>query len=540
MPNVADGQSVTITVAERDVVSVLVNGGAVRYENPVGTVVMEFGADRTFGPLVAGAIKLTSIQGGFTYDVGYVDYPKNQTVRAVTLDDLPATGIFYAHRGTARDGKPFGLEGSKSAYMTAAALGAPIIDGDVRATRDGVLVVGLHDANTGTISAVDVVAGSTALVNMPQHYQPALVGSGWAAEDFITVDELFQKFGGRVVIDLELKGGIADVPAFATLVRKYGLQNSVLCNTASSDVAAAIVAYGLKLHFFNCTTTALIDLAAKAGAWMIDIPTDASASLVSYALSQGFQRVISGFVNTAGTPVSTDTFAAIAARDSRLHGYASNALGYLGRPGGEAKRSSDSIIGAIRTGRRGAGWKVINSGNLTDWLSPGNLYLRKGAGAMVYTFGDVSGAAATTGTITAKFIFDTLPTTTSQYAALKLFSPTEDPANPSSDTIEGYKLGLLADGTVFLNRAPVGGGGFSSVHANITGGGSLVAGTEYAVKLEWDDSTPGVHKVRTTRVDTGGTSGWITEGSTYWRGNYHSAYTTLSDGQLRITDLAIT
>lgn len=277
----------------------------------------------------------------------------------------------------------------------------------------------------------------------------------------------------------------------------------------------------------------MIDTAADAGAWMIDVPTDANEALVTYALGKNFRRVISGFVTTAGTATSMDTFSELSAIDSRLHGFASDAVGYLGRAGGEAQASAESIFGSIRTGRRGAGWKVVNSGAITDWLSPGSLYLFKSS-TMSYVFGDLSGTRASTGTITAKFKYDTLPTTTTQYGAIKVFSTSEDPANPSADSVVGYKLGLQANGNLFLNRTD----GASTGVATANGGGALVAGTEYTVTLEWDD-TGGSNKVRITRVDTGTTSGWITEGATFYRGNYIGAFSTLSDGVLRLTDLSV-
>jgi len=80
MPNVADGGNATITLSERSTVSVNVNGGSVKYENPLGTVVAEFGSDRTFGPLASGSIiKLTSVSGAFSYETGAAPYLKGDS-----------------------------------------------------------------------------------------------------------------------------------------------------------------------------------------------------------------------------------------------------------------------------------------------------------------------------------------------------------------------------------------------------------------------------------------------------------------------------
>lgn len=456
----------------------------------------------------------------------------------VTVDTLPTSGLYYAHRGSSRDGRPMALEGSRSAYRAALALGAHVLDADVRRTRDGVLMVGLHDAATASVSDVTVTVASTGFIHLPQHSQAALIGSGHAKEDFLTVEEFFREFGGRAVLDCELKGGTADLADFAALVTKYGLKRSVLVNTSSASDALAIDAAGLLVHFVNVRSNAHVDSAQAANAWMIDVAVDATpGTLLTYAAGK-FQRIIGGFVNMAGTAIQTDTFGDVAALHASLNGYASDALGYLGRTGGANTRSSSSIAGMVSTGKRSPGLKIVNSGGLTDWLTPGNLYVRKGSGVMVYTFGSLSGTYNTTQTLTFKAVFDTLPTTTTESVRWKIFSPTEDPANASANTVEGYVLGLQADGVVFLNSIPVGGGTPTSVFANISGA-ALVAGTEYTVTVEIDDTAPN-QKIRVTRVDTGGSSGWVTEGAKpIWRGMYHSAYTTMTTGQARLTDLSI-
>ncbi len=90
MPTVADGGNVTISATDGQIVTVIVNGGAVKYENPVGTVVSEFGSDRALGPLDAGDIKLTSVSGAFYYEVGS-PAPASLAVGVTASRDLAST-----------------------------------------------------------------------------------------------------------------------------------------------------------------------------------------------------------------------------------------------------------------------------------------------------------------------------------------------------------------------------------------------------------------------------------------------------------------
>src|SRR5690606_22100368 len=132
----------------------------------------------------------------------------------------------------------------------------------------------------------------------------------------------------------EIKDGIGAVPEAVALAARLGMTDKIVWASGDPTVIAAIVAAGGRAFMFNCNTTTKLDQAAVAGAWMADVPTDASTALVDHAMSKGFGRVISGFINTAGTPVTTVAFSQVGSLDPRLDGFSSDSTGYLDRPGG--------------------------------------------------------------------------------------------------------------------------------------------------------------------------------------------------------------
>lgn len=427
-----------------------------------------------------------------------------------TLADL-VTPFHYLHGVGSINGLPLDPAGTLVAVENAIAAHPSelvMVDLDYRRTRDSVLV-SAHDATTGSASDVNVTIAATAFRDLPDIYKPALYGGGYGRVPIASHEAILSAARGRAVFSIEIKDGLSAVPDVIALTNRLGMADSIVWNTGDPTVVAALVAGGLKAFMFNCTTTTKLNQAAAAGAWMVDVPTDASTALIDHAIGLGFAHVIRGFVTTAGTPQATDSFAQLVGMDSRLSAAGTDATGYLDRPGGATLRSADSIAGAIRTGKRGPGWRLVNSSNLTDWLAPGRLYTYK-AGSMVYTFGNLAGTPYPAGvsagqsgavqTITAKIVMDTLPTTLTQSTRLKLYSPTEAPANASANTVGGYVVGLQADGLVFLNSVPVGGGTPAAVLPNIQSS-PLVAATEATVTCEIDDRTAGTQSIRITRQD---------------------------------------
>lgn len=523
-------------------------------------------------------------------------YPLKSAIRhLVTVDDLPATGLIVAHGGSRRNGRPMAPEATRSSYQQALALGAHILDIDYRRTRDGVLV-GCHDDTTANVSDVTVTIGATAYRDLPKITMPKLLGTGWPAEPFLSIEDFFFEFGGRAVLQVEIKDGLPDVAPITALVKKYGLERSVLLLTGNPTVTAAITAAGCLAYQFNNNTTSLVDGAAAGGAWMVEVPLDANTAFVDYVLSKGFPRAITGAIKMDGTSSVVDSYTKLNAIDARISsvGVLSDAMGYVPRPGGASTPSSDSIAGAVRTGKRGAGWKIVNSSNIPDWLIPGRLYLYK-AGAVVATFGDLSRTIPPAGTLLVEPIFDTLPTTLTQSQRTKLFSPEEDPVNPSANTTEGYILYVEAGGARALNSIPVGGGSPASVF-NALQGNPIVAGVSSPMALDWNDTAtvatlsaavaagtvtslpvnalvtalPTSSKLLLpdgTQVTTSATaavgatsipvasvavpalasgavlrlsSGWVTEGNrAVWRGRHFSVFSNLTDGVVAIRDLAI-
>lgn len=467
---------------------------------------------------------------------------KTEVPTSQTLDDLGDT-FHYLHGVGSTNGVPLDPAGTLAAVSNAAAIHPSelvMIDLDYRKTADGTLA-SIHDATTANVSNVNVTVAETAFRDLPPVIKPILYGGGQTAQPIAGIEEVLVAARGRAVFSIEIKDGLPAVPEAIGLAARLGMADKIVWNTGDPAVVAAIVAAGGRAFMFNCRTSADYDAAQAAGAWMVDVPTDASTPLIDYAVAKGFARIIRGFATTAGVPVATDSFSQLVGMDPRLDAAATDATGYLDRPGGANVRSVNNIAGMVRTGKRAPGLRIVNSSNITDWLTPGRLHVYK-AGPMVYTFGSLAGTPATTGTLTLKVVFDTLPTTLTQSIRFKLFSPTEAPVNASANTVEGYVLYVQGDGKMAFSNIPAGGGTPTYMGIPDVPGAAFVAGTEYTITLEWDDSNPASKKIRLTRVDTGGTSGWFDEtagGKPIWRGKYHSLFSNLTTGVGAVTDFAV-
>lgn len=446
--------------------------------------------------------------------------------RRLTLAALPTGNLVSAHRGASRDSRPAGVEGSLSAYRAAVAAGASILDVDVQVTSDGVPVV-MHDATVDATTAGTGNVSAFTRAGLPQLSMPEVVGAGWAAETVPTVDDVLAEFGGRVFLSIEPKTGAAGVPALAAPVHARGLQECVFLNTSSAAVAQTITDAGCLAHVYGVVSTAGIDAAVAAGADLIELPHNAATALVDHAVASGVHRFIAA-------PIQS--FSQREAMDPRFHGYVSDAVGYLDRPGGKAQRSVSSLAASIAAARRGAGWLRIfgSSYGGTSWLTTSGILWRAvgdAASANAFHFGDLSGTPAASGSIALSFAMTTLPTDTNQRVGLRVLCPEEIGTGADSDT-KGYVISLRANGQLNMWSSPLGayGGGVS---LGAIAGAPLVAGTVYQILFEWTAT-----QVRLTRTDTGGTTGWVTNSD--WRGSNIYSVTTANSGSQIIKNIVRT
>jgi glycerophosphoryl diester phosphodiesterase len=438
--------------------------------------------------------------------------------RRARIIDLPTSGLVSYHRGSGV-ARPIAPENSLSSYQLAISMGAHILDVDYQAAGDGTLVV-LHDTTVDRTTAATGDISTFTAATLPNISMPEVVGVGWPAEPMPTVDQLLRALGGKAVLTIETKGGTPGVAPLAALIKQYGLQDSVFINTSSSATTAAIVAAGCYAHQYGVTDSAGVTAAAAAGAWMIELPYNASSALVSQALSSGIKRVVAA-------PISKRS--EFAGMTPGLHGVVTDAPGYAER----TTRYANSIGSAARAGKRPVGTFIVNgTGTRPDlYVSNAGLVLIDSAARVnTHAIGAIAGPVGTTGTITFKFKVPTLPAATSQRNYARVLCPQEQATAGDADT-QGYVISLRCNGQLNLWESPQAFGGGVPLGATPIGA-PLVAGTEYTLTFEWTAT-----QVRLTRADTGDTTGWVN--STAWRGPYHYVGTTQGSGEAVVTELAI-
>jgi glycerophosphoryl diester phosphodiesterase len=135
--------------------------------------------------------------------------------------------IVIAHRGD----KAYAPENTLSAFKQAAEKGADAIEFDVKLTADGQVIV-LHDQTvdrttngTGNVAELPlaIIRDLDAGVQFPNQFP---------GERIPTLDEVFETFGKRIYMNVELKNYSTPydmlVTKVAQIVKNHGLQESVL------------------------------------------------------------------------------------------------------------------------------------------------------------------------------------------------------------------------------------------------------------------------------------------------------------------------
>lgn len=435
--------------------------------------------------------------------------------------DLPTSGVRSAHRGSGAV-RQVAPEGSFAAFDQAIELGYHILDADTQVTKDGVPVL-MHDATTGRTCDADVVVADTLYHQLPMIDHSAYA-PGFAKERVPTIEQFIARYRGMALFTFEAKT-LSAVPAIGAVINKYGIPLSAYLNTSvlNGDIMAAITAGGWLLHAYGATTTAHVDAAAAAGAKLIELPYNATSALVSYARASGIHRVISG-------PVSKR--AQVASLDANFQGYVSDSPGYLDRFTGAARLTS-SLARSIANGRLDPGTIVSRTSAITDWLRKGQGYVLNDGAANKwpnYQFGSLSGTPGASGSITLKFKHTTLSGTPWARVTARVLCPTEDGTGQDADTL-GYVIGLREDGDIRLWSSNPAFGAATAL-GSYPDDPPLVVATEYTLLFEWTAT-----QVRLTRVDTGGTTGWITNSD--WRGPYHWAFTTSATAVTLLTEFAV-
>ncbi|KES07398.1 glycerophosphodiester phosphodiesterase [Streptomyces toyocaensis] len=219
----------------------------------------------------------------------------------LTVDSLPEVP-YVAHRGGAREVPENSMSGLMAAFRRGT---AQVLDFDTRMLRDGTPVV-FHDATLnrttflgGEVRALD--AGEWRGVRLRP--RDRLPGS-WRAERPPTVAEVLDRFGGRIVLMLEVKDP-RGLGRLAALIRSRGLTRSVFVNTNDPSVARRIHGLGLLTQLWRSARQMRTDRPER---WrshvdLLDVDIRARDADLRRAVRSGVPRV---WAHTVVTPAQRD------------------------------------------------------------------------------------------------------------------------------------------------------------------------------------------------------------------------------------------
>ena len=217
------------------------------------------------------------------------------------VDGLPRT-VNAAHRGGASEVPENSMAGLLATYREHT---SDVLDVDVRTLREGTLVA-MHDR---TLDRTTDHEGPVAALTPDQwrdvRIQPApgLPGS-WHPEHPPTVAAVLDRFGGRTVLNIELKddGGLKRL---ARMVRARGLTDSVYVQSNSLSLASKAHRMGLLTSVWRSVEQARTDRPVK---WrrtvdMLSVDHHARDADIRRAVASGVPRV---WAHTVLTPSARD------------------------------------------------------------------------------------------------------------------------------------------------------------------------------------------------------------------------------------------
>ncbi|MCI1206952.1 MAG: hypothetical protein LKF98_01585, partial [Microbacteriaceae bacterium] len=335
------------------------------------------------------------------------------------------------------------------------------------------------------------------------------------------------QINGRAVVTIEAKSS-SDVTKIANIVKRMGLQESCMINTSDPAVVPSIVNTGMYAHVWCWDDVSKIPTAIANGAHFIEVPYNASASIVSecQAAVNDSSKNLAYFV--AG-PISTR-----AERDAitpGIMGHVTDALGMTNRAG--STRLLKTIAPSLAAGKRGVGWRVYkgaydnlrgltDSGDKTLTINPGGIIVSGNASyshCNLY-LGDLSGTPSTSYTVKLKFIPAAGMAGTGARIGLRVASEDADKSGTDVDT-RGYEVALRGNGQLVAWSCP--GGAVGTPLGTFPTGAALTSGATYEVDVAITASTVTVKRV--------GTGDSISASNTDHRGgNIYLTTDSYSDG----------
>jgi glycerophosphoryl diester phosphodiesterase len=222
--------------------------------------------------------------------MGLLDAPPARSRKLITVDNAFAGGYKVFHRGTGANNTWVAPEHTMEGYRVALAMGCNVLDIDIQTTVDGVLVCH-HDTDLLRSAGIASNVSDYLFAHLPQVDWRHVVGPGWGTQNIPTFEEVLVSFAGRVILDIEPKD-ISFVAPLVALIKKYGMERSVMLNSSDPTIVAACSAAGMFTEYWGIAGNSNVDTAVAAGANVLQINyANMSTSLVNYANSKKGSQV---------------------------------------------------------------------------------------------------------------------------------------------------------------------------------------------------------------------------------------------------------
>src|SRR5438132_2771447 len=150
------------------------------------------------------------------------------------LEGFPDVRVI-AHRGASARAP----ENTLAAFRAALEDGAELVELDVHLTRDGRLAV-IHDEETHRTTGTAGVVAELSMAELRRLDAGRHKGRRWAGEQIPELGDVFAALRGRLLVNVEVKGGAAAVPALARCVAEHDMADAVIASSFDPTVVRAV------------------------------------------------------------------------------------------------------------------------------------------------------------------------------------------------------------------------------------------------------------------------------------------------------------
>lgn len=430
--------------------------------------------------------------------------------RQVAFSDLPATGVYVAHRGNAGTAP----ENTMEALRAAAAFGAHILEFDVGVLSDGALGI-MHD---DTVDRTTTGTGNASDYNVSEFRNLVIDANVWHAGGWTRttvaplLSEALDEFGGKYVLMIEPKTAGAVGPLCAEIVRR-GLQNSVVIETGTLSFCTTAKTYGLKtfLYLYDTTTLAAAEASGKVDWYGID--RRASAADFTAIVATG--KPVYGFtVNRRSTVATLATYGITNIVTEQIP-YLRGTAPVLTRGGWERGLWPHGLVEYGVKPTLNSSGELVFSDTADQWIMLGSI-------------SPLTNKAATY-TVECDMQWSTAPADITRYGGILVAAADDTSFEQAAHRVSGYHGGLRYNGQVLLTKDVAG----TSLGSSPTTT-ALTTSTWAHVKFTVTPTT-----VTFQRTDVAGSSGAVAD--TAYRGGYvHIGKAADTTGVLKIRNLVVT